>query len=171
MKKLETVNKIIKKFNLVPLRGEGGFFAEMYRSTETVQKNNLPSRYKSARHFSTSILYLITYDSCSMLHKVISDEIFHFYMGDSVVMLNLFQNNSSNIINLGSNIFNGEHIQYVVPANTWQGAKLASGGTYALLGTTVAPGFEFEDYVSAKPYKKELLYKYPDRAGLINELV
>ncbi|MCE5329186.1 cupin domain-containing protein [bacterium] len=171
MKDLEIIRKIIKKFNLTPLKGEGGFFTETYRSDETIEKNSLPLRYRSGRHFSTSILYLITYNNYSELHKVASDEIFHFYLGDAVVMLNLFEDGSSGIINLGNNIFNDEHIQYTVPRNTWQGAKLAEGGTYALLGTTVAPGFEFEDYVGAGSHKNELLHKYPDHAYLINELI
>ncbi len=171
MKDLEIIRKIINKFNLTPLKEEGGFFTETYRSDEKIERDCLPSRYKSGRHFSTSILYLITYDNYSALHKVISDEIFHFYMGDPVIMLNLFEDGSSGIINLGNDIFNDEYIQYTVPGNTWQGAKLAAGGEYALLGTTVSPGFEFEDYVSAGSCKNELLSKYPDHAFLINELI
>ncbi|MCL6088109.1 MAG: cupin domain-containing protein [Actinobacteria bacterium] len=168
---MEIIRKIIKKFNLTPLKEEGGFFTETYRSDETIGKESLPLRYKSERNLSASILYLITYNNYSALHKVASDEVFHFYLGDAVVMLNLFEDGSSGIINLGNNIFNDEHIQYVVPRNTWQGAKLAEGGNYALLGTTVAPGFEFEDYISAETYKNELLHKYPYHAYLINELI
>jgi len=171
MKDLGIIQKIINKFNLTPLKEEGGFFIETYRSAEIIGKGNLPLRYKSARHFSTSILYLITYDNYSALHKVASDEIFHFYLGDAVIMLNLFGDGSSQKIKLGSDIFNDEYVQYLVPKNTWQGAKLAEGGTYALLGTTVSPGFEFEDYVFAGPYKNELLHKYPDSASMINELI
>ena len=72
---------------------------------------------------------------------------------------------------MGSNIFAGESVQYVVPKNTWQGAKLEKGGSFALLGTSVSPGFEFEDYVSAKPYKDELINRYPNLSSLINELI
>jgi hypothetical protein len=167
----EIILKIIKKFNMVPLKNEGGYFTETYRSDEIINVKSLPLRYKSERCFSTSILYLITPDSYSLLHKILSDEIFHFYLGDPVKMLNLFEDGSSRIIKMGSNIFAGESVQYVVPKNTWQGAKLEKGGSFALIGTSVSPGFEFEDYVSAKPYKDELINRYPNLSSLINELI
>ena len=171
MKKDEIISKIIKNFNMAPLKNEGGFFNEIYRSNEIISKKNLPLRYKSDRCFATSILYLITSDNYSTLHKILSDEIFHFYFGDPVKMLNLFEDGSSKIIKMGSNIFEDEIIQYVVPKNTWQGTKLMEGGSFALLGTTVSPGFEFEDYISAKPYKDEILNKYPDISDLICEFI
>ena len=167
----EIISKIIKKFNMVPLKNEGGYFTETYRSDEVINVKSLPLRYKSERCFSTSILYLITPERCSSLHKVFSDEIFHFYLGDTVIMLNLFEDSSSKIIKIGSNIFAGEDIQHIIPKNTWQGTKLKEGGRFALLGTTVSPGFEFEDYVSAKSYKDELLNRYPNLSLLINELI
>ena len=171
MKNSDLVEKIIKKFNLTSLEDEGGYFTETYRSEEIILKEHLPLRYKSARNFSTSILYLITPDNFSALHKVASDEMFHFYMGDQVIMLNLFESGKGQIIKMGSNIFSGEQIQYLVPKNTWQGAKLAKGGKFALLGTTVSPGFEYEDFVQAKTYKNEILKQYPDFAPLINEFI
>jgi len=171
MKNNDPVEKIIKKFNMTSLENEGGYFTETYRSEEIILKEHLPLRYKSARNFSTSILYLITPDNFSALHKVASDEMFHFYLGDEVIILNLFEDGKGQIIKMGSSIFTGEQIQYLVPKNTWQGAKLAEGGKFALLGTTVSPGFEFEDFVQAKTYKNEILNKYPDFASLINELI
>ena len=171
MEKDDLIEKIIKKFNMVSLENEGGYFVETHRSEESIPKGNLPPRYKSARNFSTTILYLITSDNFSSLHKVASDEMFHFYMGDQVIMLNLSEDGKGQTIKLGSNIFEGEQIQYLVPKNTWQGAKLADGGEFALLGTTVSPGFEFEDFTKAKTCKNEILSKYPDFASLINELV
>ena len=171
MKKDDLVEKIIKKFNMTLLEGEGGYFTETYRCEEKVLKEHLPQRYNSARDFSTSILYLITPDNFSSLHKVASDEIFHFYLGDPVVMLNLFEDGKGLEIKMGSNIVNGEHIQYLVPKNTWQGAKLVKGGKFALLGTTVSPGFEYEDFVQARGYKKDILDKYPDYSSLIEELI
>ena len=171
MKNNELVEKIIKKFNMTSLENEGGYFSETYRSEEIIFKENLPLRYKSARNFSTSILYLITPDNFSSLHKVATDEMFHFYLGDEFIMLNLFEDGKGQKIKMGSSIFTGEQIQYLVPKNTWQGAKLAEGGKFALLGTTVSPGFEFEDFVQAKTYKNEILNKYPDFASLINELI
>jgi uncharacterized protein len=171
MNNSDIVEKIIKEFNLVSLESEGGYFKETYRSEEIILKEHLPSRYKSARNYSTSILYLITPDNFSLLHKVASDEMFHFYLGDQVTILNLFEDGKGREIKMGSNIFAGEKLQYLVPKNTWQGAKLARGGRFALLGTTVSPGFEFEDFISAKPYKDEILNKYPGFSLLIDELM
>jgi uncharacterized protein len=171
MRNNDFVEKIIKKFDMTPLEDEGGYFTETYRSEEKILREHLPSRYKSSRNFSTSILYLITPENFSSLHKVSSDEMFHFYMGDQVVMLNLFEDGKGQIIKMGSNIFDGEQIQYLAPKNTWQGAKLVKGGKFALLGTTVSPGFEFEDFIQAKPYKNEILNNYPGFASLINELI
>lgn len=171
MKNNDLVEKIIKKFNLTSLEDEGGYFTETYRSEERILKEHLPPGYKSSRNFSTSILYLITPYNFSSLHKVASDEVFHFYLGDQVMMLNLFEGGKGQITKMGSNIFAGEQVQYLVPKNTWQGAKLAKGGRFALLGTTVSPGFEFEDFIQAKTYKNEILNKYPDFASLINELI
>jgi len=165
------IKEIIKKFDMTPLENEGGYFSETYRSEEMIAKEYLPTRYRSSRCFFTSILYLITPDSFSSLHKVASDEMFHFYLGDPVVMLNLFEDGKGQKIKLGSNIFSGEQVQYLVPKNTWQGAKLEKGGKFALLGTTVSPGFEYEDYIQAKIYKNEILNKYPDFTVLINELI
>ena len=167
----DLVKKIIKKFDMAPLENEGGYFTETYKSEELILKEHLPLRYKSARCFLTSILYLITPDSFSSLHKVASDEMFHFYLGDPVVMLNLFEDGKGQEIKLGSNIFSSEQVQYLVPKHTWQGAKLVKGGRFALLGTTVSPGFEYEDFISVKNYKDKILKEYPEFYYLINELI
>jgi uncharacterized protein len=171
MRSEDLVKKIIEKFNMTYLENEGGYFTETYRSGEIFLKEQLPLRYKSARSFSTSILYLITPDNFSSLHKVASDELFHFYLGDQVMMLNLFEDGTGQEIKIGSDIFAGEQIQYLVPKNTWQGARLADGGKFALLGTTVSPGFEYEDFILAKTFKNDILNKYPEFASLINELI
>jgi uncharacterized protein len=171
MKNENLAEKIIKKFNLTALENEGGYFTETYRSGEIILKEGLPPRYKSKRNFSTSILYLITPDNFSALHKVSSDEMFHFYLGDQVLMLNLFGDGTGQVIKMGSNIFSGEQVQCLVPKNAWQGARLADGGKFALLGTTVSPGFEYEDFKLAKTCKGEILNKYPGFASLINELI
>ena len=171
MKDDDLIKKIIKKFEMIPLENEGGYFTETYRSQELILKEHLPLRYKSARCFLTSILYLITPDSFSSLHKVASDEMFHFYLGDPVTMLNLFEDGKGQEIKLGSNIFCGEQVQYLVPKHTWQGAKLVKGGRFALLGTTVSPGFEYEDFILAKEYESEIINKYPEFSVLITELI
>jgi len=167
------IKKIIDKLKLVPLENEGGFYHEIYRSDGFIEKACLPEKYSSKRCFYTSIYYLITEENYSRLHKVNSDEIFNFYMGDPVEMINLFLDGSFKKIILGRNIFKGEVFQYMVPAGTWQGAKLKKHGKkdggFALLGTVVAPGFEFEDFVLGTEYKEEILEKYGNiKSGFID---
>ena len=101
------------------------------------------------------------------MHRIKSDEIFHFYLGCAVTQLHLYPDGTSKIITLGPDIPNGQQPQIVVPANTWQGSILTAGD-FALMGTTVTPGFEFEDFELGK--ETELLEKYPDRKDLIVKL-
>ena len=164
-----TAEWIINHFGMKPLPEEGGYYVETYRAKEKLAAEHLPTRYTGPRHFSTAILYLLTPDTYSRLHKVKSDEIFHFYLGDPVQMIQLFPNGKSNIIETGTDIARGQHPQVVVPRGTWQGARLKANGKFALLGCTVAPGFEFADYKSAD--KKKLLKKYPNISHIISEYV
>jgi len=141
---------------------------ETYRAQERIAPAALPNRFSDERNFSTAILYLLTPDTFSGLHKLTGDEIYHFYLGDPVTMLQLHPDGSSEVIDLGPDIMNGQRVQVAVPRDTWQGAFLKQGGKFALMGTTVAPGFEFDDFESAR--RKELLEQYPDRRDLILKL-
>ena len=84
------IEKLIKKFNLTPHPNEGGFFIETYRSKENILRKDLPARYNGDRSFGTAIYYLLTSTTFSEIHRLKSDEIFHFYFGDPVEMINLF---------------------------------------------------------------------------------
>lgn len=140
--------------NLKPHPIEGGFFVETYRSDEHISRDSLPDRYDSTRSLGTAIYYLLTPDTFSAMHRLHTDEIFHFYLGDPVEILQLWPDGAGMIVTLGHDIFNGMAPQVIVPRGIWQGAKLRPGGSFALLGTTVAPGFEFSDY---EPGQKEIL--------------
>ena len=111
-----------------PLPNEGGFYVETYRAKEKIPKAALPDRSARDRNFSTAILYLLTPDTLSRLHRLKSDEIFHFYLGDPVTMLQLHPDGSTEVIDLGQDILNGQRIQVTVPKNTWQGAFLKQEG-------------------------------------------
>ncbi len=163
-----TAEQIIDFFGMRPLLREGGFYVESYRCREKISRLGLPARYDGDRSFGTAILYLLTPEEFSALHRVKSDEIFHFYLGDSVTMLQLHPDGSSEVITLGSDILNGQRIQVAVPQGSWQGCFLNEGGKFALMGTTVAPGFEQEDFELAR--RDDLLQKYPDRLDLITRL-
>jgi predicted cupin superfamily sugar epimerase len=160
-----TAEDIIKIFNMAPLPDEGGYYVETYRASEII--NSLPTRYEGSRTFSTAILYLITPKSFSKLHKVKSDEVFHFHLGDPVEMLKIDEACKTETVILGTDFLKGQKPQAIVYKNTWQGTKLIEDGKFALLGCTVAPGFDFSDYESAN---KDLLIKqFPNAKALIEK--
>lgn len=163
-----TAEQIIEFFGMRPLPQEGGFYVEAYRCREKIAKAALPVRYTGDRCFSTAILYLLTPGTFSALHRVNSDEIFHFYLGDPVTMLQLHPDGASEIITLGHDVLNGQRVQVIVPRDSWQGSFLNEGGKFALMGTTVAPGFETSDFEPAQ--KQSLLQQYPSRRDLIIKL-
>lgn len=152
--------KLINLLQLEPHPSEGGYFREVYRSKDVIGQQELPSRYPSSRCFGTSIYYLLTPETVSAMHRLRSDEIFHFYLGDPIEMLLLEPKGSGNLITLGADLLSGEHLQYMVPHDVWQGSRLKPGGQFALLGTTVSPGFDFEDYEHGDIDK--LCSDYPD---------
>ncbi len=162
-----TAQQVIERLCLRP-HPEGGYYRETYRSSESVAEDALPSRYEGTRSFGTAIYYLLTAETFSAIHRVKTDEIWHFYCGDSVELLQLLPDGSGFLTTLGSDVENGTHPQVVVPRGTWQGARLVKGGEYALLGTTVAPGFEFTDLQLG--CRDELLRVYASFKGLIRAL-
>ena len=164
-----TGKKIIDLLDLKPLPKEGGYYRETYHSQELISKQSLPLRYTNSKVFCTSIYYLLTPDTFSALHKLPTDEIFHFYLGDSVIVLQLHPDMTSNVITLGQELDKGQQVQVIVPQDTWQGTFLQNGGKYALLGTTMSPGFDFSDYTEG--LKDDLINHYPDQVELISRLI
>ena len=137
---------------LVPLPGEGGYFRETYRANEVIAADLSP-RYGTdvSRATGTAIYYFLTPETYSALHRLKSDEIYHFYRGDPVELTMIDPSGNAQQVTLGSRFEAGERCQLVVPAGVWQGSRLAPGGQWALLGTTVAPGFVFADCELASP--------------------
>ncbi len=161
--------EIIEHLGLEPLPGEGGFYRETYRSSdEKIPAGALPERYQADKHIATAIYYLLTPETFSAVHRLISDELFHFYLGDPVTMLQLHPDGHGETITLGPDIEAGQRLQCVVPQGVWQGMHLNAGGRFALMGTTVAPAFDFDDYQPAR--RDDLLQKYPDFAEMIERL-
>ena len=163
-----TADEVIRLLGLEPLQGEGGFFAETYRSRGTIDAAALPPGYGGARALSTAIYYLLTPDTFSAMHRLASDEIFHFYLGDPVEMLQLWPDGSHRVVRIGSDLSAGERPQVMVPSGVWQGARLRPGGRLALLGTTVSPGFDYGDYETAS--RAALLSSHPAATALITSL-
>lgn len=163
-----TAQEIIDLFELEPLQEEGGFFRSSYRSADILPGTTLPKRYGGPRHLGSAIYYLLTPECCSRMHRLATDEIFHFYLGDPISLLLLFPNGTSDIITLGRDINNGQSVQVLVPRGCWQGAFLNEGGSYALMGTTMCPGFEYDDYETGD--RRTLIAQYPKHKALIEKL-
>jgi hypothetical protein len=162
-----TAAQMIAALDLRPLPREGGYYRETYRSAEVVPAGALPPRYHAARSAATAIYYLLTPDTFSALHRLPTDEVFHFYLGGPVQMLQLPPGGQGRVITLGTDLEARQQPQVVVPRGVWQGSCLA-GGAFALLGTTMAPGFEFTDYEGGD--RAALSREYPDFADLIERL-
>lgn len=155
MKNSLSAEDVIRLLDLTPLTIEGGFFHETYRSSEQVK---LPA-YVGPRSLATAIYYMLTPETISRMHMVPGDEIFHFYLGDAVEMLQIAPDGRAEMILLGTDIAAAMKPQHVVPGGYWQGARLQTGGRFALLGTTMSPGFDYADFRSGE--QVELLKKFP----------
>ena len=166
-----TAERVIELLGLVPHPEEGGHFLETYRSGETIAKDALPDRYVAERSHCTQIYYLLTPTTFSAMHLVKSDEMFHHYLGDSVEQLRVHPDGSSEVVRIGADLEAGERPQVLVPHGVWQGARLAPGGShgFALMGCTVSPGFEFEDYEMPTP--GQLVLDDPEHAELLKVLL
>ena len=146
---------------------EGGYYKETYRCNEIYKEAHLPLKYKSDRSFSTGIYFLLESNNFSSLHRIASDEMWHFYTGSSLTVY-AFNNNDYFEIKLGGDLEGGQVFQAVVPGGYWFGAKVNTANSFALVGCTVAPGFEFEDFELGK--KDTLIQSYPQHKKLITEL-
>jgi predicted cupin superfamily sugar epimerase len=157
-----TADEIKQFLNLQPHPVEGGWFRRTYTSPHGV---GMP---RGDRPMSSAIYYLLEPGTFSEMHVLASDEMFHFYLGDPVEMLQLLPDGSSALFTLGPDLAAGQHVQLHVPAGVWQGTRLSGEGKVALLGCTVTPGFEFADYRSA-PYD-DLVQRWPQEADRIRAL-
>ena len=175
---MSTANDIIDALKLEP-HIEGGFYRRVFKSVETILLQALPSRYTEDHKFAGSIYYLLTRTTCSKMHRLKSDETYHFYKGASVELLVLYPNGDSQIVVLGSDILNGEVPQFTVPHGTWQGSRIKPESKsvpnepvdrfdYALMGTTVYPAFEYSDFEFGD--KQYLIENYQTHKALIEVL-
>lgn len=153
---------IKKLLQLTPHPVEGGSFRRTYTSAGTV---DLP---RGRRAQGSAIYYLLEAGTFSEMHVLESDEIFHFYLGDPVEMLQLHPGGRSALFSLGQDLAAGQQVQVVVPAGVWQGTRLVGDGKVALLGCSVTPGFDFADYHGGS--FAELAEKWPREAERIRRL-
>ncbi len=159
------VEKLIENYRLLP-HPEGGFYKENYAAPEQIPQAALPSRFTGDRSFSTAIYFLLTKGNFSAFHRIKSDECWHFYEGDPLMVHVIDADGTYRLIQLGANAKNGEVYQAIVPAGAWFASE--SLGSYSFVGCTVAPGFDFTDFELAE--KNTLLSLYPNQHALIERL-
>ena len=162
---------IIRLLDLRPLPQEGGYYRETHRASLVLGEAALTKQYVGDRNASTAIYFLITPQEPSALHILPTDEVFHFYLGDPVEMLQLPLSGPAQVLTLGTDLLAGMRPQVVVPGGVWQGCRLSAGGRFALLGCTVAPGFDFRDFqVASTEEVKKIAARFPEHAEVIHEL-
>jgi len=162
-----TAQQVIKEYSLLP-HPEGGYYKEAYRSEEMIPGSLLPERFGGDRNFSTAIYFLLEEGNFSAFHRIRSDECWHFYAGDALLVHVLHLNGTLETVKLGNNISDGQSFQYIVPARCWFASEPAPGSAFCFVGCTVAPGFDFADFEMAKP--DELAKQYPQHEALIKRL-
>ncbi len=158
-----TAEEIIMLLGLRPHPEEGGYFRETYRNGKALE----PIEGAKSDQLSTAIYYLLTPDTVSAMHRLKGDELFHFHGGDPVVQLQCFDDGHHEIHTLGMDLRAGQRPQVLVPGGVWQGAKLAPGGSWALLGCTCAPAFVYEDYDHGDI--EALVARFPEAERMLRE--
>jgi len=155
MTHVQNADEIIALLGLEPLPMEGGHFAETWRG------RLVAGGVGPERHQGTAIYYLVTPNGFSAMHRLSTDEVFHFYAGDPVEQLVLHPDGSGELRVLGTALASGQRPQLVVPSGAWQGSRLAPDGAlgWALLGTTMAPGYHPEEYEHGD--RDDLTARYP----------
>ncbi|WP_053664759.1 cupin domain-containing protein [Streptomyces sp. MMG1121] len=153
-----TPEKLIAHYGFEPMPREGGLF----RNTWTG-----PDR-PDGHPVGTAIVALLTAADYAALHRLPTDEIWHFYLGAPLHLLLLAPDGTVRTVVLGPAPLSGQHVQFTVPARTWMGARVAPGGAWSLFGTTMAPGFTAADYEHGDA--ADLTARYPSEAALITEL-
>jgi uncharacterized protein len=164
---MERLQQLIQHLNLLP-HPEGGYYAETYRSKESIAQAALPGRFGGDRNFSTAIYFLIPAGQFSAFHRIEADELWHFYEGQTLHVYVIHPQGNLEIIRLGNDIEQGEVFQAMVAAGCYFASRPATTEGYSLVGCTVAPGFDFEDFELSE--KGMLLQQYPQHGTLIKEL-
>jgi hypothetical protein len=158
-----TAQQWIERLGLIR-HPEGGWYRETYRSAERIDAAALPQRFGGARALGTAIYYLLQAGERSALHRINSDEVWHHYAGGAVSLWILDAPGTAREVRLGG----GGEPQAIVPAGAWYGARIVDGGAFALMGGTVAPGFDFADFELAD--RATLLAGWPAQRAIIEAL-
>ena len=147
---------------------EGGYFRQTYRSEMVIARGALPAGFGGARAASTAIYFLLERENFSAFHRLRSDEVWHFYAGEPLALHVIDPEGEYSRIFLGGDLEAGAVLQAVVDAGCWFASHVAEWNSFALVGCTVAPGFDFEDIEMGK--NQELVARYPQHRALIERL-
>lgn len=147
---------------------EGGSYCRTFYSNLIFPQAQLPSTYHGPRHAYTAIYFLLENGQFSAMHRIASDELWHFYYGDALIVYEIDPSGKLTEHTLGNNPENGEVFQCLVKAGSWFGSKIKDGGSYSLVGCTVSPGFDFEDFELAT--RSALQEQYPQHSDVIEML-
>lgn len=158
--------KIVSGLGLIP-HPEGGFFRETYRSEGEICPENLDPVFNGKRNYSTCIYFLLTSRSFSAFHRIRQDEIWHFYDGSPLKLHMITKTGMHSVSIIGRDFERGEVPQFVVPAGNWFAAEVDDDDGFSLLGCTVSPGFDFEDFELAE--RKTLLTDFPEHSRIIEK--
>lgn len=162
-----SAQEIIEKFDLTK-HPEGGYFKETYRSDGIIQNNELPQEFVGDRNYSTAIYFLLTSEKFSAFHKINQDEIWHFYSGTTLKLHMIAPDGTYSFVLIGNDVLNNEQPQFIVPAQHWFAAEVIQENSFAFTGCTVAPGFDFNDFVL--PKRDTLIELFPQHSTLITKL-
>ena len=164
---MTTAKEWIKKLELQP-HPEGGFYREVYRSSDTMIADQLPNRFQQPHCFGTAIYYLLQNTDFSAFHRIRQDETWHFYDGIGLEIHMIHPDGRHQLGRLGLDLSLNERPQFTVPAGAWFAARLKDPLGFTLAGCTVAPGFEFADFELAQ--RQDLIRLFPAQKSLIEEL-
>jgi uncharacterized protein len=147
---------------------EGGYYRQSYRADLVLAKESLPPQFSGPRPASTAIYFLLEGENFSAFHRLRSDELWHFYIGGPVVVHVIETNGQYFAVQLGSDPEAGEVLQAVVKAGCWFASEVKDGKSFAVVGCTVSPGFDFDDFEMAR--REELGRSYPQHREVIERL-
>ena len=162
---MKTIEYWVENLSLLP-HPEGGFYKEMYRSKKAIPADIMEEGLTGSRSLSTGIYFLITEGNFSAFHRIKSDEMWHFYNGDPLVVHVIEKDGTYRKLSIGLDLERGQTPQAVVPAGAWFASE--SSGGYSLVGCTVSPGFDFADFELAD--KDKLSQYFPLHTDLISRL-
>lgn len=147
---------------------EGGAFKETYRADLIIRNSALTNNFKGDKNASTGIYFLLEHGQFSAFHKIASDEMWHFYDGDTLTIYEIESSGALITHKLGRNLEVGETFQCVIKAGNWFGSRCEIVNGFSLVGCTVAPGFDFADFELAN--KNNLIKDFPHLSNLIEEM-